>query len=425
MKQKGFISLLIAIIISVVAVTTIMTGVVLYKQGRLSPLVASITQVFEGTEDAEPEVKSEELQPEQEQDIINEEEQGSEEGEPESQTSLSEIEPELDPEVYTKVKGIISSDTTWAIENSPYIVTGNILVNEGVALTIKPGIKILFEKHPIAWNGYNIEVNGTLVAKGTENEKIIFTSVDKQIGGWGTIYFSDKSIDWNENTQTGSVIEHCIIEYGGSSQGGGTAVADTLIKIVDSAPLIKNNILRFSGHDALRIGKGIRIDLSQSSNEPKIINNKIQTGRILVMEGGSYFSGNEVTGQGFYIVGGFPIITKNNIINNNGDTYGGGIRIDSGSPKITYNNIVNNAHNGISILGGNPIVENNNIHNNKVFSILLTDTKNDFNFPSNWWGTTNTSVIGSLIYDFDDDYTLGKVNYQSIATSEIPDAGIQ
>ena len=53
MNQKAFIaiSLLVAIIVSVIAVATATTGMVLYKQGKLSPLAASITQVFKGTED--------------------------------------------------------------------------------------------------------------------------------------------------------------------------------------------------------------------------------------------------------------------------------------------------------------------------------------------------------------------------------------
>ena len=86
MNQEGFIAipLLIAIIASVIAVSTVATGVVLDRQGKLSPLVASITQVFKGTEDAEPEVKPEEPQ-------LTEEQSQSEEINPE-ETSQAEQE---------------------------------------------------------------------------------------------------------------------------------------------------------------------------------------------------------------------------------------------------------------------------------------------------------------------------------------------
>lgn len=73
-KQKGFIQipLLIVIIVSIVAVSTVITGVVLHKQGKLAPLIASVSQVFKGTEDIEPEIKSREPQPEKEQPLLEE-----------------------------------------------------------------------------------------------------------------------------------------------------------------------------------------------------------------------------------------------------------------------------------------------------------------------------------------------------------------
>jgi hypothetical protein len=42
----------------------------------------------------------------------------------------------------TNVTGIISSDTTWTQVNSPYNLTGNVLVNEGATLTIEAGVTI-------------------------------------------------------------------------------------------------------------------------------------------------------------------------------------------------------------------------------------------------------------------------------------------
>ena len=42
----------------------------------------------------------------------------------------------------TNVSGIISSDTTWTQANSPYNLTGNVQVNNGVSLTIEAGITV-------------------------------------------------------------------------------------------------------------------------------------------------------------------------------------------------------------------------------------------------------------------------------------------
>jgi len=73
-KQKGFIKtpLLIAIISLLITVSVVTTGVVLYKQGKLTPLIASVSQVFQKTEEVEPEIKPEESGMGQEQTLSEE-----------------------------------------------------------------------------------------------------------------------------------------------------------------------------------------------------------------------------------------------------------------------------------------------------------------------------------------------------------------
>ncbi|HTY75451.1 MAG TPA: hypothetical protein VMD05_07795, partial [Candidatus Nanoarchaeia archaeon] len=67
----------------------------------------------------------------------------------------------------TSVSGIISQDTTWTKANSPYSLTGPVAVNVGVNLRIEPGVTINL-------NGYYIQVNGTLTAKGSSTNLINF-----------------------------------------------------------------------------------------------------------------------------------------------------------------------------------------------------------------------------------------------------------
>lgn len=71
--QRGFIQipLLIGIIVSIVVISVATTGVVLYKRGELAPFVTNVSQIFKGTKDIEPEIKSEE--PQQEQLVSQEE----------------------------------------------------------------------------------------------------------------------------------------------------------------------------------------------------------------------------------------------------------------------------------------------------------------------------------------------------------------
>ena len=45
----------------------------------------------------------------------------------------------------TPVSGGIYANTTWTLANSPYIVTGNVVVFPGVTLTIEPGVVVKFD----------------------------------------------------------------------------------------------------------------------------------------------------------------------------------------------------------------------------------------------------------------------------------------
>lgn len=71
MNQKGFIPILI-IVIALIIVASAGTGMVLYSQGKLSPFIANITEVFKGAEDAAP-IEEEVIQKAEEAEIQSEE----------------------------------------------------------------------------------------------------------------------------------------------------------------------------------------------------------------------------------------------------------------------------------------------------------------------------------------------------------------
>jgi flagellar hook assembly protein FlgD len=87
----------------------------------------------------------------------------------------------------TNVSGTISSNTTWDIFGSPYIVTGDITINNGVALTINPGVQVLFDGF------YNITANGVLDAQGNASNRIVFSSnqASPAAGNWKHLYLNN------------------------------------------------------------------------------------------------------------------------------------------------------------------------------------------------------------------------------------------
>jgi len=110
------------------------------------------------------------------------------------------------------IGGSISKNHTWYKNDIPYLigeppsVGGSVDVYSGVTLVIEPGVRIEFG------NGASLEINGTLLARGTAEEPIIFTAYPGGIvygpqAPWGRIYFSASS--------TNSILENVIISQGG------------------------------------------------------------------------------------------------------------------------------------------------------------------------------------------------------------------
>ncbi|XP_013419620.1 protein bark beetle [Lingula anatina] len=67
------------------------------------------------------------------------------------------------------LSGVIDSDTTLLRDNSPYIVKDDLHVDKRSTLTVQPGVTVKFSP------GVKFLVNGTLIAKGTPTDRIVFT----------------------------------------------------------------------------------------------------------------------------------------------------------------------------------------------------------------------------------------------------------
>jgi hypothetical protein len=76
----------------------------------------------------------------------------------------------------TLVSGGIYNNTTWSLANSPYIMTGPVVVFPGKTLTIEPGVEVRIRFGGIPNTGlmHYLEIRGNLQAVGTKEQPIVF-----------------------------------------------------------------------------------------------------------------------------------------------------------------------------------------------------------------------------------------------------------
>jgi hypothetical protein len=339
------------------------------------------------------------------------------------------------PDGSTLVSGAINSNTTWTSASSPYYFTGNVFINSSVTLTIQPGVRVNF-------NGFYLRVNGTLNAQGTTSNKIVFNIPSCVLSGssqYPAIEFKPCSKSWNSQTSSGSIIENVIInasswtnDWGdgyailvdsvspkidfntinSTSSTGGTAIT---VRGTNPAPTIANNTI----YGSLDIGGGL------------ICNNTITLANAVFLQGNVTFSGNTICNSSvglsvnnYWTDSVETIVIQQNLIVCN--QYGLNLRLDTiGYQRnlLVKNNTVADNQYGVyfaafetdaTIL--NLTLTGNNIFNNTDYNVQTSYSTN-INASSNWWGTTNSTIIGLKIFDSKYDYNLGTVNYTPFLTA--------
>ena len=129
---------------------------------------------------------------------------------------------------------------TWTATNSPYQVTGELTVPTGQTLTVEAGVVINFQGH------YKFNVDGKVLATGTETDRITFTT-DNQAVGWGGVRL--------DGTNDISIFTHCIFEYGKTSTGNYPDIHGGAILLLNANAEFYNCI--FSHNDATGDNNGI------------------------------------------------------------------------------------------------------------------------------------------------------------------------
>jgi len=307
----------------------------------------------------------------------------------------------------TSVNGIIYSDTTWTQANSPYSLTANVLVENGVTLTITAGVTVNL-------NSYYIMVNGTLQTLAATDADITFVG--------GTIIFTQYSAAGN--TSQGCIMQD--VTYNPGTYGSGSIFVD------GGSPLILD----------CNLGVGITYD----GGSPVISNNNMTAagftdgyGRLqypiaaVDLEGGTiqpgtaFIENNVISGPYFtasIIIFGSNCFAEGNLITEN--RQGVGISVTSGWVTNFSNNTVTFCGQAISARGYFGTFAYNNLQNN-TYNVYLTGPNSlgsiaNLNATYNWWGTTDSQAISQTIHDFYSDYTLATVYFTPFLTAPNPQA---
>lgn len=323
----------------------------------------------------------------------------------------------------------INTSATWTTAGSPYILTGNVIIESGATLTIQPGVTVDF-------GNYQIQVNGVLVAQGSSNNVIVFsgdgnssTSVVFDSSSYGSIISYVNFYAVCVNVQLGSPT--ISFNYFASDP-----TQTPTITVNSGSPAINNNIINMVSKDGIDV-EGGSATISGNVIDGSDLNEGIY-GIYVASSGYAQISENDITGcySGIWAVGQSDI-QRNNIMNNVND----GVCSQNPDSTIESNAIADNlcgvsgegfienntiTSNSVGLWSPSGTIQYNNIYNNYNSSggytqnIHLTNSANLVAI-NNWWGSTDTQAINQTIWDYKDDPTyLGLVFFVPFLNASNP-----
>lgn len=290
----------------------------------------------------------------------------------------AQVEERLRPETIIGTRGgtpvtlddtVISHDTVWQGE---IIIQGVISVKRGATLTIRPGTVVRFKKIDRDRNDVGdgeILVEGRLIARGTADSKILFTSAQEKPADndWSYLQFlaSDR----------GNVIENCRFEYAFA----GVMIHYADVKISDS--IFQNN------------NRGVHYNTADLNiDHCTFIENRIGI-RFMRLEGNVLIANND--------------ISRNDI---------GVLFVRQHVNAVDFERL----NHGKEM----PRFVGNNIFANRTYNFSLGEgQERDVTVAGNWWGATKRETIAELMYDGSKDKSLSKILYEPFLSEPVRNTG--
>ena len=294
-------------------------------------------------------------------------------------------------------KETLAKDTSW---DGEVLVTGDVHVPEGVTLTIAPGTTVRFRKIGAESNRNmfgidspyypqaEIIVTGRLIARGTAEKPILFTSAEAkpQPADWAALNFLGSQ---------GNVVENCRLEY--AYNGVHAHGAQVLIK---GNTFVKNAVaisVKKEEEAKGTPGFGVPADITVTDN--LIEDNK----------------------GGINVRSSRAVITRNTIRNN---TFFGIWIKEQCRGEISSNDITANQKGIFFYKAEGMTITANNIYGNHSYNLAVADEQGrDIQAAGNWFGTTSRAEIDELVFDGKTDPAVARIVVLPFLPERVRDAG--
>ncbi len=273
------------------------------------------------------------------------------------------------------VGGVLDSDTTWTANEGPYAITDTVQIDDGVKLTIEPGVTVLGSETLLRKPMFLL--HGEILAEGKASEMITIDGGNQR----PTVFDAE-----NSTPEAFLEASYCRIQNAGSfwMRGhGGFNLRHSELQNVESSYIWYPYQDIGEEYDVLKPEINIEYNKFINSGGFSIGHDEHSQKEITVNIRHNAFSGwKEASGGGLI---------------NNWNSVGDSQTI------VEYN----------SFLGMTDRV---------VLKLRSGHDRADMTAPNNYWGTTNTDEIEEMIYDENDDINVAnEIEYTPILQQPHPD----